>query len=360
MGKKSKKNKKFKKKKLKQNKNNQTKENINYQKDISNSNEFKPKKDKAFLHKRKEFKRKLKKIKKKNKKLFNVEHEYLDELDDIFMNQDDIERLPHDKFVTFPIPNSLVENKIYLSSIISDSDIILELLDSRDIIHSRNKELEDSINKNENKILIYVLTKTDLVSNDYLLNIKNKLQKENNNNIIITISSIMRETIHNFLSELKKYISEIKLNENKIFKIGIIGAPNVGKNSFIQSLELIVNSNCQEKYIFFEEEKNFCINSVPCIIFDEKEENNFLISKKNKNVKEIKEPKKLLDNFMNTVNKNLLKDIYDLKKEPENLDEFINEIKIKYEFENDDLSVRKILDDIIRGKIKYEIEIEDN
>ena len=30
------------------------------------------------------------------------------------------------------------------------------------------------------------------------------------------------------------------------------------------------------------------------------------------------------------------------------------------EFENDDLSVRKILDDIIRGKIKYEIEIEDN
>jgi hypothetical protein len=63
---------------------------------------------------------------------------------------------------------------------------------------------------------------------------------------------------------------------------------------------------------------------------------------------------------MNTVNKNLLKDIYDLKKEPENLDEFINEIKIKYEFENDDLSVRKILDDIIRGKIKYEIEIEDN
>ena len=207
------------------------------------------------------------------------------------------------------------------------------------------------------KILIYVLTKIDLVSDDYLLKIKNKLQKENNN-MIITVSSIMRETIHNFLSELKNYISEI--NENKIIKIGIIGAPNVGKNSFIQSLELIVNSNCQEKYIFFDEENNFCINSVPCIIFDEKEENNFLISKKNKNLKEIKEPKKLLDNFMNTVNKKLLKDVYDLEKVPENLDEFINEIKIKYEIENDDLSARKILDDIIRGKIKYEIEIDDN
>ena len=354
MGKKSK-NKKLRRKKLKLNKN---KENSNFEKDKSNSNkEFRPKKNLALIHKRKEFKRKLKKIKKKNKKLFNVEHEYLEELEDIFMNPEDIERLPHDKFITYPIPLSAEENKKYLPLIISDSDIILELLDSRDIIHSRNKEIEETINKNKKKILIYVLTKIDLVSNDYLLKIKNKLQKENNN-IIISVSSIMRETIHNFLSELKNYIS--KINENKIIKIGIIGAPNVGKNSFIQSLELIVNSNCQEKYIFFDEENNFCINSVPCIIFDEKEENNFLISKKNKNVKEIKEPKKLLDNFMNTVNKKLLKDVYDLEKVPENLDEFINEIKIKYEIENDDLSARKILDDIIRGKIKYEIEIDDN
>ena len=354
MGKKSK-NRKLKRKKLKSNKN---KDNSNIEKDKINSNtEFRPKKNLALIHKRKEFKRKLKKIKKKNKKLFNVEHEYLEELEDIFMNPEDIERLPHDKFTTYSIPLSAEENKNYLPLIISDSDIILELLDSRDIIHSRNKEVEELINKNEKKILIYVLTKIDLVSNDYLIKIKNKLQKENNN-IIITISSIMRETIHNFLSELKKYIS--KLNENKIFKIGIIGAPNVGKNSFIQSLELIVNSNCQEKYIFFEEEKNFCINSVPCIIFDEKEENNFLISKKNKNVKEIKEPKKLLDNFMNIVNKNILKDVYDLKNEPENLNEFVKEIELKYEFENDDLSVRKILDDIIRGKIKYEINIDDN
>jgi ribosome biogenesis GTPase A len=354
MGKKSK-NRKLKRKKLKSNKN---KDNSNFEKDKSNSNkEFRPKKNLALIHKRKEFKRKLKKIKKKNKKLFNVEHEYLDELDDIFMNQDDIERLPHDKFVTFPIPNSLVENKIYLSSIISDSDIILELLDSRDIIHSRNKELEDSINKSENKILIYVLTKTDLVSNDYLLKIKNILQKENNN-LIITVSSLKRETIQFFLDELKKIIS--KLNLKKLIKIGIIGAPNVGKNSLVQSLELIINSNCLEKYIFFEDEKNFCINSVPCAIFDEKEENNFLISKKCKNIKDIKEPKKLLDNLMNTVNINLLKDVYDLEKVPENLDEFISAIRLKYEFENDDLSSRKILDDIIRGKIKYEIEINDN
>ena len=106
------------------------------------------------------------------------------------MNPEDIERLPHDKFTIYPTPLSVEENKNYLPLIISDSDIILELLDSRDIIHSRNKEVEELINKNENKILIYVLTKIYLVSKDYLLKIKNKLQKENNN-IIITISSII-------------------------------------------------------------------------------------------------------------------------------------------------------------------------
>ena len=42
---------------------------------------------------------------------------------------------------------------------------------------------------------------------------------------------------------------------------------------------------------------------------------------------------------MNIVNKNYLKDIYDLEKEPENLDEFISDIKLKYEFENEDLTI---------------------
>ena len=176
---------------------------------------------------------------------------------------------------------------------------------------------------------------------------------------ILFVAVIIFYLSHKELADNWSPFLEIK-EQQKLIKIGIIGAPNVGKNSLVQSLELIINSNCLEKYIFFEDEKNFCINSVPCAIFDEKEENNFLISKKCKNIKDIKEPKKLLDNFMNIVNKNYLKENYDLEKEPENLDEFISAIKLKYEFENDDLSIRKIIDDIIRGKIKYEIEINDN
>ena len=147
------------------------------------------------------------------------------------------------------------------------------------------------------------------------------------------------------------------MGSEKLIKIGIIGAPNVGKNSLIQSLELIVNSNCEEKYIYFNEDKSFCINSVFCNLFDEKEENNFLISKKDKNVKDIKEPKNIIQNLLNFVNKDNLKDIYELKKIPENLEDFICLIKQKYEFENDDMSIRKILGDIITGKIRYEINV---
>ena len=363
MGKKSK-LKKFKKKKFKSKKNklsnNINKENTNTLEEKSNSNILLTKKDKNLLHKRKELKRKIKNIRKKNKNknLSNFEKEYLDELEELLITPEDIERLPHDKFTTYIIPNTMEENKNYLPLLIAESDIILELLDSRDIIHSRNKLVEEIINNNEKKLLIYILTKSDLVSPEYLSKVKNSLNKENNNPVI-SVSSLIRETIQSLLNELKKCVENfwVRLDEKKVIKIGILGAPNVGKNSLIKSMELIVNTNCNEKYIFFDEEKKFCVNSVPCILFDEKEENNILISKIYKNIKDIKEPKKLLKNFMNIVNMDCIKDLYEFNETPGNLDEFIYSIKQKYEFQEDNMSIRKILEDIVTGKIKFEIDI---
>ena len=323
--------------------------------DKDNFNNLKKIKDKALIHKRKALRRKMKNFQKKNKNLFNVEHEYLD---DIFMNQEDIERLPHDKFTIYQIPQTPEENIKYLPLLIADSDIILELIDSRDIIHNRNNQIEDLINRDEKKLLIYILSKSDLISHEYLTKIKNILHKENNNPVI-NISSLKRETIQDLIVELKKHVEifKEKIKSEKIIKIGIIGAPNVGKNSLIQSLELIVNSNCNEKYIYLNEDNSFCINSVFCTLFDEDGENNFLISKMNKNIKDIEEPKNIIKFLMDYINKDNLKDIYELKKAPENLEDFICLIKQKYEFENEDFSIRKILGDIITGKIKYEINV---
>ena len=43
---------------------------------------------------------------------------------------------------------------------------------------------------------------------------------------------------------------------------------------------------------------------------------------------------------------------------PEDLDDFISLIRNKYEFRERNMSICKILEDIITGKIKYEIEIK--
>ena len=322
------------------------------------SNLIQKNKNKTLIDKRKGRKKKLKKI--SNKNIFNVEHEIMDEIDEILWNQEDIEGLPHDKFTQYLIPSTPEENKKYLPLLISDSDIILELLDSRDIIHSRNKQFEESFKNKKNKLLIYILTKSDLVSAEYLLRAKNILQKEDDNSIIISISSLIRETIQSFLIEIKKYTETFKKNikTNKLIKVGILGAPNIGKNSFIQSLELIFHANCDDKYIFFDDEKTFCINSVPAVLYDELEENNVLISKIYKNIKEIPEPKHLLQNLMSIINNNILKDTYELSKVPENLDDFIYLIEQKYEFKEYNGSIWKIIEDIITGKIKYEISLD--
>ena len=373
MGKKTK-NKKIKRKKFKSLKRvtppNSNEDNSEQEKEKPETKAKKRKKGKQLIKKEKELKKKLKKIQrrkkknqnKKDEKNIDLDYNYLDDLDEIFMNQEDVERLPHDKFITYSVPTTPEENKDYIPLLISESDIILELLDARDILHSRNTQIEELINNNVNKILMYIITKSDLVSSEYIIKIKKLLQKETKKekNPIIDISSISRETIQNLFNQLKKSVENLqkKIKEKKVIKIGIIGAPNVGKNSLVQSLELIVNTDCSEKYIFFDEDKKFCVNSVPGILFDENEENNFLVSKRWKNIKEIKDPKKLIENLLNVVDKNELKNIYELNKEPENLEDFIEMIKDKYEFKEENLSIWKILDDIITGKIRYEIEIK--
>ena len=75
------------------------------------------------------------------------------------MNPEDLEKLPHDRFTPYTIPISIEENKEYIPLLISESDIILELLDARDIVHSKNQKIEELVKINDKKLLIYVITK---------------------------------------------------------------------------------------------------------------------------------------------------------------------------------------------------------
>jgi ethanolamine utilization protein EutP (predicted NTPase) len=182
------------------------------QNDSSENKSPKKKLSKEMLHKKKEMRRKIKKIRKKSKKKsskenLDLEYQYLEEFEDLFMNPEDLEKMPHDKFITYAIPTTIDENKEYIPILISDSDIILELLDARDIYHSKNGKIEELVNNNEKKQLIYVITKSDLVSEEYINKIKNDLEQKNNNKIpIIVTSSLMREKIKHFFDELQTHI----------------------------------------------------------------------------------------------------------------------------------------------------------
>ena len=281
-------------------------------------------------------------------------------LEDYYIYENDLENLPHDKFNIYEEPKTPKENENYLKKLIEESEIILEVLDARDIFYFIDTKIEKLID-NENKLLIYIINKIDLVSQKYLKKIINKLSKETNKKYPILLTSCLirekiKELYDNLKTEISKYKSSIKnrKKKNDLIIVGIIGFPNVGKNSLIQSFELLVNSMCEDKFIYFEENKIFCINSVPASIYDS-EENNYLISKKYKNVEDIPNPINLLSNLFKYIDENKMKEIYELPKKQNNIKEFITCLKKKYGMKNEKMIQQQILKDIICGKIIYEM-----
>tara|TARA_Y100000034_G_scaffold64197_1_gene77639 strand:- start:781 stop:1608 length:828 start_codon:yes stop_codon:yes gene_type:complete len=110
-----------------------------------------------------------------------------------------------------------------IDKVIENSDIILEVLDSRFIEKTRNPKIEKKV-KNVNKILIYVFNKSDLVNKN---NLELEVQKLKPN---VFFSSKEKKGYLN----LKKLIKiQSKRLKKESINIGIVGYPNTGKSSLI-------------------------------------------------------------------------------------------------------------------------------
>ncbi len=112
--------------------------------------------------------------------------------------------------------------------IIENSDIILEILDARFIEETRNKEFEEEIKKTGKKI-IYVFNKTDLIN-------KNKLRNYNYLIPNIAISCKSYQNIKELRNLIKRIAKTIEKEDNERITVGIIGYPNTGKSTIINSL----------------------------------------------------------------------------------------------------------------------------
>ncbi|MBN2459705.1 50S ribosome-binding GTPase [Candidatus Woesearchaeota archaeon] len=112
------------------------------------------------------------------------------------------------------------------NSVISEADIILEIIDARAVSKTRNLEIEAEVRK-AGKLLIYVLNKCDLADQKELEQVKKTLSPS------VFISC---KDYHGMSLLTDRIIIEAKRKGIEKPIVGVIGYPNMGKSSVINAL----------------------------------------------------------------------------------------------------------------------------
>ncbi|KAB0396553.1 hypothetical protein E2I00_008012 [Balaenoptera physalus] len=139
-----------------------------------------------------------------------------------------------------------------LKKVIEASDVVLEVLDARDPLGCRCPQVEEAIVKGGQKKLVLVLNKSDLVPKENLENWLSYLTKELPTVVFKASTNLkdkgkrikVKKKPAPFKSEvcvgkegLWKLLGGFQETYGKAIHIGVIGFPNVGKSSIINSLK---------------------------------------------------------------------------------------------------------------------------
>ncbi|NXK22936.1 GNL3 protein, partial [Arenaria interpres] len=142
-----------------------------------------------------------------------------------------------------------------LNKVIEASDVVLEVLDARDPMGCRCPQLEQAVTcSGGDKKLLLVLNKIDLVPKENLEKWLNYLKKEFPTIAFKSATLMKDKTMEQFTKRrarvdlsrtterfgskcLLKLLQDYVRTQNKAIQVGVVGFPNVGKSSIINSLK---------------------------------------------------------------------------------------------------------------------------
>jgi ribosome biogenesis GTPase A len=127
-----------------------------------------------------------------------------------------------------------MEKKGFIKQIyylVNQADIILEIIDSRFPFRTRNLSIENLVLE-KNKKILFVMNKSDLISNSKIKRYKSELMAEKKGRVVFVSAKY-----HLGLNLLKRELSMIRSQIKKdSLIIGLVGYPNAGKSSIINLL----------------------------------------------------------------------------------------------------------------------------
>jgi|Deesub1362B_J571_1020462.scaffolds.fasta_scaffold00012_15 hypothetical protein len=119
-----------------------------------------------------------------------------------------------------------------VKEVIDEADIVIEVVDARDPLGTRNEKVERLVRESGKKLLI-VMNKADLVPKKWAEEYKRK----NRDVPIIFVSAREHLGTGILRREIKKLAKEIQKEENERIKVALVGYPNVGKSTIINVLK---------------------------------------------------------------------------------------------------------------------------